>query len=189
VLASIDRKFGLRKKFVEPFVPNINPNIVSAAGFLTGPLAGVFLWTGQTGLALLFVLLNALSDLLDGAIARKYKKVTKVGSLIDDLADRVSDISISMGLGGMAGSPLLGTISAVLLVLNSYLSLQGLALFGEKAKFGLFSRANRTAAIILFLIGGLALGRNLATPLLYLMIFGALFTILERTHSLFRRNG
>ncbi len=185
MLSDLDRKLGLRRRFLEPFVPHIDPNIVSASGFVTGPLAGYCLGTGNVLLGLVFVLLNAVSDAIDGTIARKYGRVTKTGSLVDDLADRVSDVSIALGLGGLAGSPLLGAFCAVLLVLNSYLSLQGLALYGEKAKFGVFSRANRTAAIILFLMASLATGSNLAALQLYLTIGAAFLTILQRTFFLF----
>lgn len=186
MLQEIDRRFLVRKRFLEPIAPNIPPNFVTSLGFLTGPLAGYFLWKGEFLVALAFIFLNAASDLLDGTIARKFGKVTLKGSLLDDLADRVSDISISIGLGASFGSPL-GAFSAIFLVLSSYLSLQGLALYGEKAKFGFFSRANRTLAIIIGLAAGTAFGFNASEPLLYAIIAGSIFTILERSIFLFSK--
>ncbi|MFH0961179.1 MAG: CDP-alcohol phosphatidyltransferase family protein [archaeon] len=190
MLEKLDRKFRIREKLLEPLAPRVPPNLVSSFGFLTGPFAGLFLWRKAFLLALAFIFLNALSDLFDGIVARKYGRITKRGSLIDDLADRVSDVSISLGLGGAAGSPLLGAICAILLVFNSYLSLQGLALFGKKAKFGFFSRANRTAVTFLALAISLPFGFNPAGPLLYLTIAAAVLTIFQRaTFLLMQREG
>jgi phosphatidylglycerophosphate synthase len=180
MLAALDKKWGLKKKFIEPIAPRIDPNLVSSAGFLTGPLAGYFLWKGNLALGTVFIFLNALSDLFDGVIARKYGKVSKRGSLLDDLADRTSDVSIALGLGGLAGQPLIGAFCAILLVLNSYLSLQGLALFGSKAKFGVFSRANRTLFILLLLCASIALSKNLAALILYVTIAFAILTVCQR---------
>jgi phosphatidylglycerophosphate synthase len=189
MLSKLDKKFGIRKKLIEPLAPRVDPNIVSALGFLTGPLAGWFLWNRELMLAIIFIFLNALSDLFDGTIAKKYGTASKKGSLIDDMADRVSDISIAIGLGGMAGNPFLGGVAAVVLVLNSYLSLQGLALYGKKAKFGLFSRANRTAVIFTALVVSPMVPADVPLLLLWLTIVLGAVTVIQRAAHLLGEAG
>lgn len=180
VLQEIDRKFRIREKAIKPHLPRANPDLITLSGLVTGPLAGYFLWTGNLPAAAAAIILNAAADLVDGMTARKYGLASKRGSLLDDVADRTSDISIAVGSGGLAGNPFLGAVAAAVLLFSSYLSLQGLALYGKKAKFGIFSRANRTAAIILLLLAGIIFGFNPGPAAVWLSIAAGLATIAER---------
>jgi len=74
------------------------PNALSAARLLGVP---VFLWailTERDGLALVLLFLAGLTDYLDGKIARKYDLVSRVGQLLDPVADRLYIVSTLLGL-------------------------------------------------------------------------------------------
>src|SRR6188768_2490980 len=74
------------------------PNALSAARLLGVP---VFLWailTEHYGLALALLFLAGLTDYLDGMIARKYNLVSRVGQLLDPVADRLYIVSTLLGL-------------------------------------------------------------------------------------------
>ena len=74
------------------------PNALSAARLLGVP---VFLWailTEHDGLALALLFLAGLTDYLDGMIARKYNLVSRVGQLLDPVADRLYIVSTLLGL-------------------------------------------------------------------------------------------
>ena len=61
----------------------------------------VFLWailTEHDGLALALLFLAGLTDYLDGKIARKYNLVSRVGQLLDPVADRLYIVSTLLGL-------------------------------------------------------------------------------------------
>jgi cardiolipin synthase len=61
----------------------------------------VFLWlilTHQDNWALLVLMLSGVSDYLDGKIARHYNLVSRVGQLLDPLADRLYILSTLLGL-------------------------------------------------------------------------------------------
>jgi len=61
----------------------------------------IFLWlilTYQNNWALLVLMLSGVSDYLDGKIARHYNQVTRVGQLLDPLADRLYILSTLLGL-------------------------------------------------------------------------------------------
>lgn len=79
------------------------PNAMSMFRLLSAPLLAVF-WLGLewrvTGLVV--GTLSGVTDLLDGAVARKLKQVTDVGALIDQLGDLVFEsicfiIAVSTG--------------------------------------------------------------------------------------------
>lgn len=61
----------------------------------------IFLWlilTYQDNWAVLVLTLSGVSDYLDGKIARHYNLVTRVGQLLDPLADRLYILSTLLGL-------------------------------------------------------------------------------------------
>ena len=74
------------------------PNVLSMLRLVCVP---IFLWlilTHQDNWALVILTLSGLSDYLDGKIARRYNLVTRVGQLLDPLADRLYILSTLLGL-------------------------------------------------------------------------------------------
>jgi cardiolipin synthase (CMP-forming) len=74
------------------------PNVLSALRLLSVP---VFLWailTERDGLAIGLLMASGISDYLDGKIARTYGLVSRVGQLLDPVADRLYIVSTLVGL-------------------------------------------------------------------------------------------
>lgn len=74
------------------------PNVLSMLRLVCVPL---FLWlilTDRDNWALLVLILSGVSDYLDGKIARQYNLVSRVGQLLDPLADRLYILSTLLGL-------------------------------------------------------------------------------------------
>ncbi|MEP7368685.1 MAG: CDP-alcohol phosphatidyltransferase family protein [Dermatophilaceae bacterium] len=74
------------------------PNFLSMLRLVVVP---VFLWlilSHHDGWAIVVLTLSGVSDYLDGKIARKYNQVTRVGQLLDPLADRLYILSTLFGL-------------------------------------------------------------------------------------------
>ena len=75
-----------------------SPNVLSVLRLACVP---IFLWlilTYQDNWALVVLILSGVSDYLDGKIARHYSMVTRVGQLLDPLADRLYILSTLLGL-------------------------------------------------------------------------------------------
>jgi cardiolipin synthase len=80
------------------------PNILSMARLLGVPL---FLWLvlwpvfdgpKNDGWAILILALSGVSDYLDGKLARKWGQISRLGQLLDPLADRLYVLSTIVGL-------------------------------------------------------------------------------------------
>ncbi len=74
------------------------PNVLSMSRLVVVP---IFLWlilNYQDGWAVVVLTLSGISDYFDGKIARKYNLVSKVGQLLDPLADRLYILSTLFGL-------------------------------------------------------------------------------------------
>ncbi|MGW6914567.1 CDP-alcohol phosphatidyltransferase family protein [Kitasatospora sp. NPDC054939] len=80
------------------------PNLLSMGRLVGVP---VFLWLilwpvfggpNNDGWALLILMLSGISDYLDGKLARRWGQISRVGQLLDPLADRLYVLSTLLGL-------------------------------------------------------------------------------------------
>lgn len=79
------------------FIPNvITPNLVTFLRYLSIPFVVVLLMTGELASALVLFSLAALSDAVDGALARTRGQVTEWGILNDPLADKLLIASVAV---------------------------------------------------------------------------------------------
>lgn len=74
------------------------PNIVTFVRFLLGPLCFYLIFIGQNNLALFVFILGALSDKLDGVLARNKKQDTSFGENFDPVADNSLILFTILGL-------------------------------------------------------------------------------------------
>jgi cardiolipin synthase len=74
------------------------PNILTLSRFVFIPLIILALAFDKYILAFILLSLSALTDVLDGFIARKFNFITDFGKLIDPLADKTTQLSILITL-------------------------------------------------------------------------------------------
>jgi archaetidylinositol phosphate synthase len=79
------------------------PNSVTGAGFLLTLVASLFYSTGLGSVwlvsgAVLVLLVGAYFDAVDGAMARRYHQISKMGGILDSVLDRVGEIALYAGL-------------------------------------------------------------------------------------------
>lgn len=70
------------------------PNILTVLRFVLIPFAVAYMLNDQYIMAIVFICISGLTDVLDGAIARKFNFITNFGKLIDPLADKVTQLSL-----------------------------------------------------------------------------------------------
>ncbi len=70
------------------------PNLLTIARFLLIPFIIIFAVQDNYVMAIIFLTLSGITDILDGFIARKYNLITDFGKLIDPLADKLTQVSI-----------------------------------------------------------------------------------------------
>jgi cardiolipin synthase (CMP-forming) len=90
------------------------PNLLSILRLIGVP---VFLWlvlvAERDGLAVLLLMAAGATDWLDGKIARKYGLFTRLGQLLDPLADRLYILATLLGLVLRDGFPLWWALTLV----------------------------------------------------------------------------
>jgi len=151
MLDNIDKKFRLKERITRPFLRNVNPNYVSILGFLLSIPTGYLIFKEFYLPASIFLVLHAYCDILDGSIAKKYKK-TKKGDFLDHTFDRLSDTFIFLGLSfNPKINSVLGFLTIIIILLVSYLGTQAQALTKKRLYSG-FGRADRFLLLFIFLI-------------------------------------
>lgn len=76
---------------------DIHPNYISVLALVPAFFAAYFVIIKSYYVAAAFVALTGIVDLLDGAVARAAKKITKFGSYLDAMIDRYVEVVIYFG--------------------------------------------------------------------------------------------
>lgn len=158
--------------------------LIGTGGVVAGALA--FFPRGSFLVGTVVVVAFVLTDLVDGAMARRLQRTSRFGAWLDSTCDRVADAAIFGGLvlwfAGAGGSPVLVAVALFCLVSGSLVSYakaraEGLGLTCE---VGLAERAERLILVLLgTLLAGLGLEIALAV-LLWLLAAASAVTVVQR---------
>ncbi len=149
MLPELSNKFPeLRQKLLKPFIVNINPNTISIIALIAAVAAGYLLWQNLLLPAAAFFLLNGFLDMLDGEIAKAFKRETKLGDFLDHSFDRLADVAILLGLTLNETVPdFLGFTAVIIVLLVSYLGTEAQAISGKRLYAGWLGRGDRLLLI------------------------------------------
>jgi CDP-diacylglycerol--glycerol-3-phosphate 3-phosphatidyltransferase len=96
----------------------ITPNTLTFTGLVINGLGAYFYYRGFFVIGGLIILFAGIFDMLDGAVARAGKTVSKMGGFFDSVIDRYSDFLIFGGvLAHFAGNSEFGMTIVVLIIL------------------------------------------------------------------------
>ncbi|MCW2713774.1 MAG: CDP-alcohol phosphatidyltransferase family protein [Frankiales bacterium] len=165
----------------------VSPDAVTVVGTLGVVVGSLALFSrGEFFLGTAVVFVSVLTDLLDGAMARKLGRTGSFGAWLDSTCDRVADAAIFGGLvlwySGEGDDRLLTAVALFCLVAGNIVSYakaraEGL---GLRCDVGLAERAER---LILVLVGTLLAGLGVPTALavaLWLLAAASAVTVVQR---------
>lgn len=167
--------------------------VIGTLGAVVGALA--FFPRGMFLVGTAVVVVSVLTDLLDGAMARKRGTSSRFGAWLDSTCDRVADAAIFSGLvlwfTGDGDSPVLAGVALFCLVAGSVVSYakaraEGL---GLRCDVGLAERAERLILVLLgTLLAGLGVPAALAV-LLWALAAATAVTVVQRLVEVRRQAG
>ncbi len=106
------------------------PNILTVARFFLIPIILTFIFTNNYIIAIVFLTISGLTDVLDGFIARKFDLITNFGKLIDPFADKLTLISV---LTALTIKQIVPIWILVVVVLKEFLMISGASfLYGKE---------------------------------------------------------
>jgi CDP-diacylglycerol--glycerol-3-phosphate 3-phosphatidyltransferase len=130
----------------------MTPDHLTIAGLVLGAAAAVAVGAGELRWGLVLVILAALPDLLDGALAKASNSSSQRGAFFDSTVDRITDAFL---LGGIAyyfatdKDPRLAVLPFAVSAVSSVISYQRAKAesLGLDAKGGLMERAERIVVL------------------------------------------
>jgi len=160
---------------------------LTALGLLMAVAASIAIANGALRAGVVLLLLTALPDALDGAVAKAAGTAGPRGSFFDSVADRVSDALLLGGVGwylaskdgGHAAMLPFAVLAASLVISYERAKAESL---GFQARGGLMERAERTVAL-----GAGLLFDSLLVPILWLMLALTLVTAVQRFIKVWRQ--
>jgi CDP-diacylglycerol---glycerol-3-phosphate 3-phosphatidyltransferase len=165
----------------------ITANHLTTTGLVMAVAASVAIANGSLRAGLLLLVLTAVPDVLDGAVAKASGTASPRGAFFDSVIDRVSDALLLGGVAWYLGTTQSGRVAVLPMavmatsMLISYERAKAESL-GFDARGGLMERAERLA----FLAFGL-LFESLLVPVLWVMLALSLFTAVQRFVKVWRQ--
>jgi CDP-diacylglycerol---glycerol-3-phosphate 3-phosphatidyltransferase len=158
----------------------VSPNTLTLIGFLLTVIVALVLAAGHLLWGGLLLILAALFDTLDGALARHAGKTSLFGAFFDSVMDRFSEAVTLVALiwyysGQADGRTPVVLLAAALVgsLMVSYTRARAEAV-GVECKEGFFQRTERIVVLILGLVTGWML------PVLWILAIFTNFTALQR---------
>ena len=74
------------------------PNLLSIGRLLLVPVFAVLILVDHVGWAIVVLVVSGLSDYLDGTLARRWGQTTRLGQMLDPIADRLYILTTLLGL-------------------------------------------------------------------------------------------
>lgn len=176
----IDRVIGFL--FLGLLPESVTPNQITVFRFVTIPFIIWFLLTGQYLWATIIFIFSALSDALDGALARTTDQITRWGILADPLADKLLIGSVSLILISKFLSHWLAGVIVfieVFTVLSAYYRYKGKVVPAKvPAKIKMILQCFGLIFLFFFILFGGGVWLLLAEWTLYLAVGFALLSLL-----------
>ncbi len=165
----------------------LTPDHLTVAGLALGVGAAFALGSGRLLLGLVLVVLAALPDLLDGALAKASGAASQRGAFFDSTVDRITDAVLFGGVAWYLASeesPHMSLLPFAVMALSSIISYQRAKAesLGLDAKGGLMERAER---VVLLCIG--LLWEPLLVPVLWVMLALTAITAIQRFVKVWRQ--
>jgi archaetidylinositol phosphate synthase len=142
-------------------------------------------WYYATTLGGSLLLISGFFDIVDGTVAKITKKSSKEGSFLDSSFDKISEVSVFLGLSiGNLAEPILCTIALSLSLLVSYIRARAESLGVDLKGIGIGERAERL--LILAIIGMIPIPGAMHWALAIVSIIAGI-TIIQRMIGTYKK--
>lgn len=155
------------------------PNFISAYRILAFPLLLILLWKKQENLFAIFIIINLVSDVLDGWIARHFNMQTEFGAKLDSLADIGTFIAAVIGIFTFKADDFEPHIISFITLIGFYIFTVILSLIKFRKSPSLHLYSWKIGGYIQGIFFALLFSIGFITPIYYLMIIWGIASYIE----------
>ena len=159
------------------------PNLLSLIRVALIPFVLYYYTEGEVKVAGIILIISAVTDMADGFIARRFSQITALGKILDPLADKLTQISVAVGLC-LTYSALI-PLALILGIKELLMGLMGFTLL-KRGKQPFSARWWGKAATIVFYVAAIAImlfGHRFSRTLIRII---CLTVVILLAYSLFR---
>ncbi len=158
----------------------ITADVLTATGLVSATATAVLVATGHLHLAIIFLIITGLHDLLDGPVAKAAGTASVRGAFFDSVTDRIADAVLMFGCAWYLlgrGDGRLALLPMAILAVTALVSYERAKAesLGLSAKGGLMERGER-----MFLLGVGFLSAAIFVPVLWILLVLISFTAISR---------
>ena len=132
----------------------IKPNHLTIFGISSGFLSAIFIALSFKTFGIVFLILSAIFDALDGSLARNERLKTDFGEFLDSVSDRYVDSAIILSIGYLIGEMFIASIAVVGALLVSYTRAKAEKIV-NRCDVGIAERGERIAILLFGLLAGM----------------------------------
>ncbi|SDB08310.1 CDP-diacylglycerol--glycerol-3-phosphate 3-phosphatidyltransferase [Desulfonatronum thiosulfatophilum] len=167
------------------------PNLITVARMILVPVFVMMFITEQFGIALALFLVAGLSDALDGYLARRLNQGSRLGAMLDPIADKLLLVTAYACLGIVG---LIANWLAVLVIAREFVILGGIGLLQlngvdvrNRVRPTVLGKLNTCGQVLLVVVvlSAYSLAMPLAGLVQFLVIAVAVVSILSGMHYVF----
>lgn len=162
------------------------PNILSYFRLVLIPFFMYAYINAQTQMEYAFatglLILSGVTDALDGFIARRFNQGTKLGQLLDPIADKLTQIAVAGVL--MLNWPIFGFLLVLFIIKETYMFIENIRLYKKNITLDGSKWYGKTATIVFYLTMFLAVffPRLNEVTVTFLVVFASYFQIRALYH-------
>ncbi|WP_338600647.1 archaetidylinositol phosphate synthase [Sulfolobus tengchongensis] len=183
------------KRIIEPLAEtlagaNIRANYITVLGLIFAIIYFLEIMSYNIILGIIFLIISALMDAIDGEVARVSNTVSPFGSFLDSTLDRVEDILYISAFIFLGFSSYLVAIAVGLSLVISYIRAKAESLGLKMEGRGIIERGERIIFVLIILLVYVIVNKIVSVYIFYIFLMLTAITVIQRfyvVYSLLRK--
>jgi len=178
------------KRIIEPLAKTlakfgVGANVITLLGLIFAIIYYFEIMRTNTALGIVFLVISAIMDGIDGEVARVSNTASPLGSFLDSTLDRIEDILYISAFIFLGFTSYLVAITVGLSLTISYIRAKAESLGLKMEGRGMIERGERIIFVFIILLLYLIVSKQISLYVFYLFMLLTAITVIQRFHAVY----
>ncbi|QGA67540.1 archaetidylinositol phosphate synthase [Sulfolobus sp. E11-6] len=178
------------KRVIEPLAKTltkfgVSANFITLLGLVFAVIYYFEIMRANTVLGIVFLIISAIMDGIDGEVARVSNTASPLGSFLDSTLDRIEDILYISAFIFLGFTSYLVAIAVGLSLTISYIRAKAESLGLKMEGRGIIERGERIIFVLIILLLYLIVSKQVSLYVFYLFMLLTAITVIQRFHAVY----
>ncbi|MCH4814776.1 MAG: archaetidylinositol phosphate synthase [Saccharolobus sp.] len=178
------------KRIIEPLAKTlakfgISANFITFLGLIFAIVYYFEIMRTNTALGIVFLVISAIMDGIDGELARISNTASPLGSFLDSTLDRIEDILYISAFIFLGFTSYLVAIAVGLSLTISYIRAKAESLGLKMEGRGIIERGERIIFVFIILLFYIIVSKQISLYVFYLFLLLTAITVIQRFHAVY----